>query len=94
MQIELLINRSCVLAIILISFIIGASGGSMLNAAAPLGSYRPELVADGPDDGCMILIWKADFILELPGWPSGPATAERAWAPHAGKVDASSFLGL
>ena len=45
MQIELLINRSCVLAIIfLICFIISVSGGGMLNAAAPLGSYRPELL--------------------------------------------------
>jgi hypothetical protein len=34
----------CVLAIIiLICFIISASSGGMLNAAAPSGSYRPEL---------------------------------------------------
>ena len=41
--IRVLINRSCVLAIIiLICFIIFASSGSMLNAAAPSGSYCPE----------------------------------------------------
>ena len=40
---RVLINRSCVLAIIiLICFIIFASGGSMLNAATPSGSYCPE----------------------------------------------------
>eukprot|EP01047_Picozoa_sp_COSAG01_P010359 COSAG01_NODE_436_length_17063_cov_42.157628_8_plen_164_part_00 len=41
---RVLINRSCVLAIIiiLICFIIFASGGGMQNATTPSGSYCPE----------------------------------------------------
>ena len=33
--------------IILICFIISVSGGGMLNAAAPLGSYHPERQSTG-----------------------------------------------